>query len=108
MTSDPTTLPGADGHRTSVDHLRTAEMHAACALALLRSSDDYDYDQAQFIRHMRLAELHNNLAATIVAGAGLVSPEHRRGEVNAWTELFADRAKRAENRPASRVRGTAL
>lgn len=110
MSTDPTTVPGANGHRTSADHFRTAEMNGACALAA-----HIDNDPERFARHMELAKFHGQMAATLIVAAGRVAPVDARAEVNDWTEYFRDQERRAraggitveptEDRPASRVRG---
>lgn len=106
MTSDPTTLPGADGHHTAADHFRTAEMHAACALGLLRSKSK---EQAgQFERHMQLATFHGQAAATLIAAHGLVHEVDVRPERAAWTTYFQDKKRQSDRAVmdrASRVRG---
>lgn len=109
MSTGPTTVPGADGHRTSADHFRTAEMNAACALAA-----HVDDDEKRFARHMELAKFHGQMAATLIVAAGRVAPVEARAEMNAWTEYFRDQERRAragsttaeadEPRPESRVR----
>jgi hypothetical protein len=111
VSTDPTTVPGANGHRTSADHFRTAEMNGASALAA-----HIDGDAARFARHMELAKFHGQMAATLIVASGRVSPEDARAELSAWTDYFRDNerraragtgaaAKPAEERPTSRVRG---
>jgi hypothetical protein len=124
VSTDPTTsvLPlGSTAYKeaspqTAVEHFRTAEMHATCARQHLghgkRPSEmdsDRDERRVQFEGHTRLAEFHAQMAATLVAAAGLVGEQHNMSDRNEWGAFFTDRVQRRKDdtkRPESRVRGT--